>query len=52
MEELVIIDYGVGNIKSLTIAFEKLGFKPKLTANAQEILVAKKVVLPGVGEAS
>ncbi|TYC12048.1 imidazole glycerol phosphate synthase subunit HisH [Bizionia gelidisalsuginis] len=49
---VVIIDYGAGNIKSLQFAFKRLGVSAKLTSNPEEISVADKVIFPGVGEAS
>lgn len=48
---VVIIDYGVGNIKSIQFAFERLGITAVLSQDVQTILAADKVVLPGVGEA-
>lgn len=49
MTAIAIIDYEVGNIRSIFSAFEKVGVTPKLTKNLQEILDADGVVLPGVG---
>lgn len=49
MNEVVIIDYGIGNVKSIKNAFEKIGVVAKLTRNRDEILDAIGVVLPGVG---
>ncbi|WP_417237988.1 imidazole glycerol phosphate synthase subunit HisH [Bizionia sp.] len=48
---VVIIDYGVGNIKSIQFAFERLGITAVLSQDMQTILAADKVILPGVGEA-
>ncbi len=50
--KISIIDYGAGNVKSVQFALERLGYKGKLTSNADEILQADKVIFPGVGEAS
>ena len=50
--KLVIINYGAGNIKSIQFAFKRLGVEAKLSNNPEEILVADKVIFPGVGEAS
>lgn len=44
-----IIDYGVGNLKSLTNAFHFLGFESRLIHKADQILNAEKLILPGVG---
>jgi len=49
---IVIIDYGAGNIKSLQFAFNRLGYTAVLSNDPQEILNADKVIFPGVGEAS
>ena len=49
---IVIIDYGAGNIKSLQFAFNRLGYSAVLSKDPQEILNADKVIFPGVGEAS
>jgi len=48
---IVIIDYGAGNVKSVQFALERLGFKASCSNNAQEIMEADKVIFPGVGEA-
>lgn len=46
---IAIIDYDAGNIKSVEKALLLLGQEVKITDNAQEILTADKVILPGVG---
>lgn len=46
---IAIIDYDAGNIKSVEKALLLLGQEVKITGDAQEILQADKVVLPGVG---
>lgn len=51
-EKIVIIDYGAGNIQSIKFALERLGYKGVLSSDANEIKAAKKVIFPGVGEAS
>lgn len=48
---IAIVDYGMGNIRSLGQALHRLGADWKLTSDAGEILSASKVVLPGVGNA-
>ena len=47
--EISILDYGVGNIKSIRNAFEKSGVKTRVVENFDEILQAKALVIPGVG---
>lgn len=47
--EVVVIDYGVGNLLSVQRGFEHCGAEVILTAHQEQILAAKRVVLPGVG---
>lgn len=49
---IVIIDYGAGNIKSIQFAFKRLGVEAILSNDIQEIRTADKIIFPGVGEAS
>ena len=51
-EQLVIINYGAGNIKSLQFAFKRLGVDAVLSNDPEVIQQADKVIFPGVGEAS
>lgn len=44
-----IIDYGMGNLRSVQKAFEKLGVAATICRDARELAAAEKVVLPGVG---
>jgi imidazole glycerol-phosphate synthase subunit HisH len=44
-----IIDYGMGNLHSVTKAVERMGGSPTLVTTAQEIRAADKIILPGVG---
>ena len=46
---IAIIDYGMGNLRSVLKAFEAVGAEAKMTNNVGDILNAKSVVLPGVG---
>src|SRR4030042_6231721 len=46
---IVIIDYGMGNLRNVQKGFEKIGFEAKLTRNKKEIGRASAIVLPGVG---
>ena len=46
---IAIIDYDAGNIKSVEKALQYLGDEAVITRDAGEILMADKVVLPGVG---
>lgn len=47
-----IIDYGVGNIKSIQFAFKRLGIEAELTSDWEKIKSSDKVIFPGVGEAT
>ena len=46
---IAIIDYQMGNLRSVQKGFEKVGFAAKVTSSADDILQADRVVLPGVG---
>ena len=48
---IAIIDYGAGNLGSVTNAIAKLGYDPKVTDKPAEVLDAAAVILPGVGAA-
>jgi glutamine amidotransferase len=47
--EIAIIDYGMGNLRSVQKGFEKVGFQAVITSDPAVVASAKKVVLPGVG---
>ena len=49
MQEVVVIDYGMGNLHSVQKALSFLGAQPKLSQDAEEIQTAQKLILPGVG---
>ncbi len=46
---IAIIDYGMGNLRSVQKAFEYLGFAAEITDAPEAIAAAGHVVLPGVG---
>ncbi len=46
---IVIIDYGMGNLKNVQNAFDYLGYPSKITGNYNDIERASHLVLPGVG---
>lgn len=46
---IAIIDYGMGNLHSVSKAVERLGFEAVITADPQIILEADGAILPGVG---
>jgi imidazole glycerol-phosphate synthase subunit HisH len=49
LARVAIIDYGVGNLRSVEKAFQAAGCEAVVTGNAREIREADKLVLPGVG---
>jgi glutamine amidotransferase len=46
---IVVVDFGLGNMRSLEKALEHLGYPGKTTSDVDEILAAEKVILPGDG---
>ena len=44
-----IIDYGMGNLRSVQKAFEKLGTAAEIVTRPDQVRAATKLVLPGVG---
>ncbi|UHA75217.1 imidazole glycerol phosphate synthase subunit HisH [Paenibacillus sp. 481] len=46
---IAIVDYGMGNLHSVSRAVERLGYKPTVTANKDSLLQADGIILPGVG---
>jgi glutamine amidotransferase len=46
---IAIVDYGVGNVRSVERALAHVGANPKLTADPDELEQADGLVLPGVG---
>ncbi|MGB0776586.1 MAG: imidazole glycerol phosphate synthase subunit HisH [Flavobacteriaceae bacterium] len=51
-QNIVIIDYGAGNVKSLSFALGRLGVHPIISDDAETIRKADKVFFPGVGSAA
>jgi glutamine amidotransferase len=49
MKPIVIVDYGMGNLRSVQKALEKVGQPAVITNDANRLAEAGKVVLPGVG---
>tara|TARA_B100000686_G_scaffold128727_1_gene135915 strand:+ start:1118 stop:1768 length:651 start_codon:yes stop_codon:yes gene_type:complete len=48
-KKIAIVDYGCGNILSLSRAIEKLGYNSELTKEQTKILNSDLLILPGVG---
>ena len=46
---IAIIDYGMGNLRSVQKAIEKVGHQAVVTSDPAQVAAADKVVLPGVG---
>lgn len=46
---IAIIDYGVGNLRSVEKAFAFIGHKAIISSDPRQILEAEQVILPGVG---
>jgi glutamine amidotransferase len=46
---IVIIDYGMGNLRSVQKAFETVGHPAEIVSDPDRIRAASRVVLPGVG---
>jgi glutamine amidotransferase len=46
---ITIVDYGMGNLRSVQKAFERLGFEAQITDEPSAVSGAEKLVLPGVG---
>jgi glutamine amidotransferase len=46
---ICIIDYGMGNLRSVQKGFERVGHEAIVTSDPAAVAAAEKVVLPGVG---
>ena len=46
---IAIIDYGMGNLHSVSKAIERLGYEARVTSDPGVILAAEGAILPGVG---
>lgn len=44
-----MVDYGMGNLRSVSKALEKVGFKVKVNSDPEEVKRSPALVLPGVG---
>jgi imidazole glycerol-phosphate synthase subunit HisH len=49
MSRIAIIDYQMGNLRSVQKGFEKVGHEAVITSDPRELAAAEKIVLPGVG---
>ena len=46
---IAIVDYGVGNLFSLSSSLRALGLAAEVTSDAGRLRAAEKIILPGVG---
>ena len=49
MQRILIIDYGMANLRSVQKAFERFGHPAEISGDPHAIASADKIVLPGVG---
>ncbi len=49
MSRIAIIDYQMGNLRSVQKGFEKVGHEAVITSDPAELAKAERIVLPGVG---
>jgi glutamine amidotransferase len=47
--EISVLDYGLGNVKSISNALMKIGANPRLSSNYEQIMASDGLILPGVG---
>lgn len=50
--DIVIVDYGAGNLHSVTKAVEKTGWHPLVSSRPEDALKARALIVPGVGAAA
>ena len=46
---IVIVDYGLGNLRSISEKLKRHKILVQVTSNSEDIRLAKKIILPGVG---
>ena len=46
---IAIIDYGAGNLRSITNACKFIGYEVNLISEPKDLDIVEKVILPGVG---
>ena len=49
MNDIIIVDYGMGNLNSVKRKFYRIGINAEISSIPAEILNADKIILPGVG---
>ena len=50
--QVVIVDYGAGNLRSVARAVAHVGHEPTVTSRPDDVATADAVILPGVGAAA
>lgn len=50
--KIAIVDYGAGNLRSVSRAVAHAGYQPSVTADPHDVESADAVILPGVGAAA
>jgi imidazole glycerol phosphate synthase glutamine amidotransferase subunit len=48
-KEVIVIDYGFGNVRSVINALEAVGLDPQISSDPEEVSNAPNLLLPGVG---
>jgi glutamine amidotransferase len=46
---ILVLDYGMGNLRSVTKALEHLGARVRIGSSPDDLRTASKIILPGVG---
>lgn len=46
---IAIVDYGLGNLRSVQKALEKVGHQATITSDPADVARAERIILPGVG---
>ena len=49
MKLICIVDYGLGNLQSISNAINKVGFQYKITSDVELLKNSDGIILPGVG---
>ena len=49
MKPILIVDYGMANLRSVQKAFERQGFAAEISGDPNRVAECQKLVLPGVG---
>ena len=47
--EILLVDFGMGNLRNVARSLERAGAKPRVSADPDEVRHADRLVLPGVG---